>query len=341
MWDTIACSNFITDRITPSTDYLIGNTTYGWSNQLWDFNGSAIYAMGGAIPSHIAARYGMKNITQTSSYDSMDPSLLCEDVTRYAKLCATVYLDGGKISKSNYTGYLYLWQVDCLEGSDESGYNYLDMQSLAWTITAGDLATCVEWSVAVDRDMDGCDYWTLGFRRADKGEDEVVFGVTYRLDIQNGLEDNAFSPVCFAEGDEVEMFNGTKKAIELIKVGDKVKSIKNNKIVKGIVTDWLVHPTNKVVEVVKINGITAEPNHPIFIDGNWVAVKTLGTITTEFMGNWYNLEIDGNIEDSEHNYIIGGLTVSGLGDNAELNAKYQRQPKQLTEHLNVLNEKNI
>jgi hypothetical protein len=140
---------------------------------------------------------------------------------------------------------------------------------------------------------------------------------------------------CFAKGDKVEMFDGTLKAIELIKVGDEVKSIKNNKVVKGIVTDSLIHPTNDVVEVIKINGITSEPDHPIFVNGKWVAAKTLGNISNEFIGNWYNLEIDGNIEDSEHNYIIGDLIVSGLGDNIKLNSKYQRQPKRLTEYLNL------
>jgi hypothetical protein len=138
---------------------------------------------------------------------------------------------------------------------------------------------------------------------------------------------------CFAKGDEVEMFDGTKKAIELVKVGDEVKSIKNNEVVKGIVTDALIHVINDVVRVVKINGITSEQDHPVFINNSWVAAKTLGDVSTEFIDNWYNLEIDGDIEDSEHNYIIGGLVVSGLGDHAELNAKYQRQPVELTEHL--------
>ena len=140
---------------------------------------------------------------------------------------------------------------------------------------------------------------------------------------------------CFAKGDKVEMFNGTLKAIELVKIGDEVKSIKNNKVVKGIVTDLLIHPTNDVVEVIKINGITSEPDHPIFVNGKWIAAKTLGNISNEFIGNWYNLEIDGNTENSEHNYIIGGLIVSGLGDNVKLNSKYQRQPKRLTEYLNL------
>jgi len=142
-------------------------------------------------------------------------------------------------------------------------------------------------------------------------------------------------PVCFAEGDKVEMFDGIMKAIELIKIGDEVKSIKDNKVVKGIVTNTLIHSTNDVVEVVKINGITAEPKHPVFVDNKWILIGELQTTTYQFIDNWYNLEVDGNIGDSEHNYIIGGLTASGLGDNIELNNKYQRQPKQLTQHLDI------
>ena len=139
--------------------------------------------------------------------------------------------------------------------------------------------------------------------------------------------------VCFAKGDKVEMYDGSLKAIDKVIEGDEVKSSKNGKVVKGIVTEALLHPTNDVMQVVKINGITAEANHPILVNGKWVAASTLGEVTTEFIENFYNLEVDGNIEDSEHNYIIGGLVASGLGDNAELNAKYQRQSIELTKHL--------
>jgi hypothetical protein len=129
------------------------------------------------------------------------------------------------------------------------------------------------------------------------------------------------------------MYDGSLKAIDKVIEGDEIKSSKNGKVVKGIVTEALLHPTNDVMQVVKINGITAEANHPILVNGKWVAASTLGEVTTEFIENFYNLEVDGNIEDSEHNYIIGGLVASGLGDNAELNAKYQRQSIELTKHL--------
>ena len=73
----------------------------------------------------------------------------------------------------------------------------------------------------------------------------------------------------------------------------------------------------------------------MLIDDEWVPIKVLGKISSEFIDNWYNLEIDGNTSNSEHNYIIGDLIVWGLGDNIELNKKYQRQPKEFTQHLDI------
>ena len=122
---------------------------------------------------------------------------------------------------------------------------------------------------------------------------------------------------CFAKGDKVEMFDGTMKAIELIKIGDEVKSIKDNKVVKGIVTNTLIHPTNDVVEVIKINGITAEPYHPVLVDNKWVPIKALGKISNKFIDNWYNLEIQSEQDNFDTNFIIGGLIAAGLGNDCQ------------------------
>ena len=47
-----------------------------------------------------------------------------------------------------------------------------------------------------------------------------------------------------------------------------------------------------------------------------------------FIDNWYNLEIDGyTIHNSEHNYIIKGYIMSGLGDNEILNNTFSRQKR--------------
>jgi len=41
---------------------------------------------------------------------------------------------------------------------------------------------------------------------------------------------------CFAKGDSIEMFDGSLKAIDKVVKGDEIKSSKNGKDVKGIVT---------------------------------------------------------------------------------------------------------
>ena len=138
---------------------------------------------------------------------------------------------------------------------------------------------------------------------------------------------------CHTYDSKVEMADGSFKSIGDIKVGDKVKSIKNGIVVEGTVTDHITHPTNDVVRVIETENGYTEVNHPIFVDNKWVSAGTLGEKTFTFVDNFYNLEIDGSISESEHNFIVDGMISSGLGDNAELNAKYQRQPKQLTKHL--------
>jgi len=132
---------------------------------------------------------------------------------------------------------------------------------------------------------------------------------------------------CFGKGSKVEMFDGTFKAIEEIKVGDEVKTKTGE---KGIVKETLIHPVNDMVPVYKYNDAEVEGNHPICLHGRWMAAKDyIDNLEWKFVNNWYNLEIEGG----EHTYIIEGLVASGLGDNKELNEKYQRQPKELINHL--------
>ena len=183
-----------------------------------------------------------------------------------------------------------------------------------------------------------------------EGETSILTGITsvdwtatvYNLDnvfkynnffIYGMLVHNRFIFTCHTYDSRVEMADGTTKAIGDVKVGDKVKSIKDGIVTEGTVTDHLTHVTNDVMRTIKTaNGYT-EINHPILVDGEWVAAKELGEVESVFVDNFYNLEIDGNISESDHNFIVDGMVSSGLGDNAELNAKYQRQPKQLTKHL--------
>ena len=133
---------------------------------------------------------------------------------------------------------------------------------------------------------------------------------------------------CFSYETEVEMWDGTRKQIGKVEVGDIVKSIKDGEVVKGIVTQHLTHPINDVVPYTTVNSVTGTPDHPVFINNKWVEFGSLSGVQNgfKFIDNFYNLEIDGNtIDGSAHNYILNGIVVSGLGDNKVLNQKFQRQ----------------
>ncbi len=139
---------------------------------------------------------------------------------------------------------------------------------------------------------------------------------------------------CFDFNSPVEMWDGTTKVIGEIKVGDEVKSYKDNEFVKGIVTEVLTHPTEEVVDVVKLDNMIAEPNHPVLVNGEWTTFDKVGEVEQMYVTNWYNLEIDGNdIEGSEHNFIIDGYIVSGLGDSKELNSRFMRQSEELLKNI--------
>lgn len=140
---------------------------------------------------------------------------------------------------------------------------------------------------------------------------------------------------CFTHDSQVEMFDGTMKNIVDVKIGDVVKSTYEGEIVGGTVTECLTHPVNKLVETTEYNGVVADRNHPVLFNGEWIPVSNLpfAQTTISYVENFYNLEIDGNKQESEHNYFIGGLPASGLGDNKELNNKYKRQAEELIKHL--------
>lgn len=141
---------------------------------------------------------------------------------------------------------------------------------------------------------------------------------------------------CFDFNSPVEMWDGSFKKIGEIKVGDEVTSIKDGKRVRGIVTDKLIHPTNDVMPVVEYKNMIAEPNHPFLLNNNWVDMSELtdSKSTYKFIDNFYNLEIDGNdIKSSDHNFIIEGIVVSGLGDNQVLNSIFHRQNANLLKNV--------
>jgi hypothetical protein len=136
--------------------------------------------------------------------------------------------------------------------------------------------------------------------------------------------------VCFTFNTPIQMWDGSNKKIGEIEIGDEVLSYKQGKYVKGIVTDKLIHPTNAIVEVVKYKNMISDRLHPYYKNGEWKPMFELenAEFGIEYIDNFYNLEIDGNLLfDSEHNFITEGIIVSGLGDNDLLNNTFKRQEK--------------
>ena len=133
---------------------------------------------------------------------------------------------------------------------------------------------------------------------------------------------------CFSAETKVKMEDGTFKNIIDIEVGDYVLSYKDGEYVRGIVTDKLTHPTNDVVGIVKYKGMISDRLHPFYDNGEWKPICEANGVEldTQYIDNWYNLEIDGNVLfESEHNFIVEDFVVSGLGDHMILNNTFKRQ----------------
>jgi hypothetical protein len=151
---------------------------------------------------------------------------------------------------------------------------------------------------------------------------------TYHNYYANDVLSHNRAPVCFTSDTEVTMEDGSKKNIEDVEIGDFVLSYKDGEYVKGIVTDKLIHPINSVVEVVKYKKMISDRLHPFYDNGVWKPICEASGVELDiqYVGNFYNLEIDGNLLfESHHNFIVEDFVVSGLGDNELLNKTFKRQ----------------
>ena len=147
-----------------------------------------------------------------------------------------------------------------------------------------------------------------------------------------------YTTQCFTETALVFMTDGTYKRIVNIKEGDKILTFdeKIQEYSQGTVTDFLVHDVNDFVPTAKLTNkefnydeLIGAIDHPIYHNGRWSEIqdsKVEFEIIDTFIDKYYNLEVDGhNIVNGNHNYIVNGYIVSGLGDNLVLNKTYPRQ----------------
>ena len=143
---------------------------------------------------------------------------------------------------------------------------------------------------------------------------------------------------CFTETALVFMADGKYKRISKIKEGDKILTFDESTkgYSQGTVTDFLIHEVNNLIPAAKlinkefdIDPLIGAVDHPIYYNGRWNEIqesKVEFEIINTYIDNYYNLEVDGHDTMSgNHNYIVNGYVVSGLGDNPILNRFYQRQ----------------
>ena len=131
--------------------------------------------------------------------------------------------------------------------------------------------------------------------------------------------------ICFVLGTKISMWDGSKKNIEDVLVGDEVLSMND---VKGVVTKHLVYPKNETIKVPRVGNALGSPAHPIYYKGQWLEMKDVDIVEYEemFVGNYYNLEIDGDdVYGSTHSYIAEDVIASGLGEDETLNEVFHRQ----------------
>ena len=143
---------------------------------------------------------------------------------------------------------------------------------------------------------------------------------------------------CFTETALVFMADGKYKRISNITEGDQILTFdeKINEYSQGTVTKFLTHEVNNLIPAAKlinkefdIDPLIGAIDHPIYYGGRWNEIQEskIGfEIVNTFIDKYYNLEVDGHdTMNGNHNYIVNGYIVSGLGDNPILNRFYQRQ----------------
>ncbi len=78
---------------------------------------------------------------------------------------------------------------------------------------------------------------------------------------------------CFVAGTQIAMADGTQKAIERIRVGDRVLAFdeRTGRVVPAPITQLFVHPNwSEEDTTVLVNGrLRATANHPFFVNGRW------------------------------------------------------------------------
>jgi hypothetical protein len=131
----------------------------------------------------------------------------------------------------------------------------------------------------------------------DKRFNGRVFKIDYLL--KKSDDRIPLHPNCFPAGTLITLFNGKCKCIEDIKIGDVVKThFGNDKEVIGVTQ-------NKYDgKLYHYRGLWATPNHPVFVNDNFVNIIDVSDDNKVFEGIVYNFEVK-----DDQSYIANGVKV--------------------------------
>jgi RHS repeat-associated protein len=212
----------------------------------------------------------------------------------------------GSQMQSHYNSFMKNWQADQnLSEARTRLYGAIEDTKVGQSVSAAENFLFLELPAS----MVGGEFLAAGWRAA--GLSRYLCGPLGR--VSNGL-----LKICFTEGTLVATEKGSKK-IENIKEGDLVWSYNEEtgkKELKKVVE--LSRNTSSSLVKISVNGteITCTPEHPFYVNGNWVEAKNLtkGTLLTTLDGTTspvesikfldkkvkvYNFEVEGN-----HNYYV-------------------------------------
>jgi intein/homing endonuclease len=156
----------------------------------------------------------------------------------------------------------------------------------------------------------------------------LLAAVVWPLPTESGASLNCFSGTAL-----VSMADGTLRPIANVKEGDVV--LTGTGFGPGVVTRTVRNPVmlrnqpDVIVVTTELGELVGTGNHPVWLDGTWqllgdVASKetvppTWSTLVSKVerkqqrVDVWYDLEIDGNLDDhaSSHSYVVNGVVVFG------------------------------
>jgi len=229
-------------------------------------------------------------------------------------LAMEVFVDSDIFVVNEAYSYLHGWAEGSIKVADQVLEKYLDVER-PWDFAADNIQQIVH-DTSSDSTCDG------------KPEDEGDAGAG-AADEEEGEAGDIF---CFTDEALVTMADGTLQKIKDVKVGDLVST--GTSFGNGVVTDLLVHPMNREVDVANIDTpygmLIGTPSHPMLHESEWVELGSLSDhgvqTSVQYIDFFYNLEVDGNTPgQSSHSFIVNGIIASGLGDNDVLNRMFPRQ----------------